>query len=57
MLSDLTPDQRALARYMSDLSEEAYCAGWMSGLEYALWDGLIGMCMAAWNFLRLIGRS
>ena len=38
MLGDLTPGQRALAEYMSGLSEEAYCAGWMQGLEYALWQ-------------------
>lgn len=31
MLSELTPSQRALAEYMSDLSEDAYCAGWMLG--------------------------
>jgi hypothetical protein len=34
--------QRQLADYMSDLSEEAYSAGWMNGLEYALWDALTG---------------
>jgi hypothetical protein len=27
---------------MSALSEEAYSAGWMSGLEYALWEALLG---------------
>jgi len=27
---------------MSELSEEAYYAGWMRGLEYALWEALIG---------------
>lgn len=27
---------------MSELSEEAYCAGWMDGLEYALWQVVIG---------------
>ena len=27
---------------MSDLSEEAYCAGWMQGLEYALWEVVVG---------------
>jgi len=41
MIADLTPDQRRLAGFMSDLSEEAYCAGWMDGLEYALWDVLV----------------
>jgi hypothetical protein len=42
MLKDLTPDQAQLAQYMSDLSEEAYCAGWMLGLEYALWEVVLG---------------
>jgi hypothetical protein len=37
MLTDLTPEQRELADYMSELSECAYCAGWMQDLEYALW--------------------
>jgi hypothetical protein len=41
MLRDLTPAQCELAKYMSDLSEEAYCAGWMQGLEYALWQVLV----------------
>lgn len=33
-------DQNAasiLVRLMSDISEEYYCAGWMSGLEFSLW--------------------
>jgi hypothetical protein len=42
MVADLTPDQRRLADFMSDLSEEAYCAGWMDGLEYALWEVVVG---------------
>ena len=42
MLKDLTPDQLELAQYMSSLSEEAYCAVWMTGLEYALWDAVAG---------------
>jgi hypothetical protein len=42
MLRDLTPAQLELAEYMSDLSEEAYCAGWMRDLEYALWDAAYG---------------
>ncbi len=40
MSSRLTPAQRALAEYMSQLSEEFYCAGWLIGLEYALWDAV-----------------
>jgi hypothetical protein len=41
MISDLTPDQKALADAMSDVSEAAYSAGWMTGLEFALWGLLI----------------
>ena len=37
MLTDLTPDQRALAEYMSELSEQAIHAGWIQNLEHALW--------------------
>jgi hypothetical protein len=40
MLQDLTEEQRMLADFMSELSEEAYCAGWMDGLEFALWEAL-----------------
>jgi hypothetical protein len=29
--------QRALANLMSEISEDCYCAGWMHGLEFALW--------------------
>jgi len=42
MLADLSLEQRALAEYMSELSEKAYHAGWESGLEYALWHAVIG---------------
>lgn len=42
MLADLTATQRALAAYMSDLSEEAHYAGWMENLEYALWQVVLG---------------
>ena len=34
--------QAELRQYMSDLSEEAYFAGWMQGLEYALWEAVLG---------------
>lgn len=27
---------------MSEISEKAYCAGWMDGLEFGLWRALIG---------------
>ena len=33
----LTHQQRQLAGYMSTLSEEAFFAGWHTGLEFALW--------------------
>ena len=42
MLQDLTEEQRMLADFMSELSEEAYCAGWMDGLEFALWEAITG---------------
>lgn len=41
-MGQLKADQRALAQYMSDLSEQAYCAGWMGDLEYALWEVVLG---------------
>jgi hypothetical protein len=45
MLADLTPAQRELAAYMSELSERAYSAGWMEGLEHVLWRAVIvGPC-------------
>jgi hypothetical protein len=42
MLSNLSPDARALATYMSDLSEEFWCAGWMRDLEFMLWSAIEG---------------
>jgi hypothetical protein len=42
MANELTADQRLLADYMSELSEEAFFAGWMTGLEYALWMAVTG---------------
>lgn len=41
MLADLTADQRALAEFMSELSEEAYYAEWIGNLEHALWRALV----------------
>jgi hypothetical protein len=31
-----------LAREMSDISEQAFCAGWMGDLEYRLWEAVLG---------------
>jgi hypothetical protein len=42
MLTELTADQRRLADYMSELSEEAYAAGWRHGPENAMWEVAIG---------------
>lgn len=42
MLAHLEPKQRALAELMSELSERAYYAGWMEGLEFSLWRALDG---------------
>lgn len=33
--------QRALYNLMSDISEECYCAGWMSQNEYTLWEMVV----------------
>lgn len=37
----MSPEAAQLAQYMSDLSEEAYCAGWMQDLEYDLWTAVV----------------
>ena len=37
MLADLSETQRELAKYMASISEEAYAAGWIGGLEFELW--------------------
>jgi hypothetical protein len=42
VLQQLDHHARALADFMSELSEEAYSAGWMGGLEFELWKALIG---------------
>lgn len=31
-----------LQKVMSEISEEHWCAGWMSSLEYILWDAVAG---------------
>jgi hypothetical protein len=36
----LEPKQRELFETMSDISEECYFAGWMMGLEHAIWGAL-----------------
>lgn len=33
---------RTLARAMSEISEQAFCAGWMDELEYRLWEVVHG---------------
>ena len=33
--------QRVLAKRMSEISEDAYCAGWLIDLEYELWQILV----------------
>ena len=34
---NLTKEQSELAEYMSEISEDAYCAGWIAELEFDLW--------------------
>jgi len=42
MLSDLSPEARALADRMSEISEATWYAGWMHNLEFTLWAALNG---------------
>lgn len=37
----MKPEAKELMSYMSALSEEAYYADWMQGLEFALWKAAI----------------
>ena len=37
----LTDPQRQLRDFMSDISEQAYCAGWLDGAEYRLWHFVV----------------
>ena len=37
-----SPYARLLYQKMSDISEDSWCAGWLSGNEYALWEILHG---------------
>ncbi len=37
-MNQLTQKQQELADLMQEISEDCYCAGWISGLEYALWS-------------------
>ncbi len=41
MLSDFDQHQRALHDFMSSLSEAAWNAEWMEGLEFELWRAII----------------
>jgi len=41
MLSELSSSQRDLAEYMSSLSEAAYHASWVEGLEFSLWRAVV----------------
>ena len=42
MFKDLRPKEQALAEYISELSEQAYNAEWMKGVEFALWNAVLG---------------
>jgi hypothetical protein len=37
-----TVNWQTLAREMSRISEQAFCAGWMDELEYRLWEAVLG---------------
>ncbi len=40
MAEELTSLEKALCRLMSDVSEDYWCAGWFSGIEYQIWAEL-----------------
>lgn len=40
LLERMTPEQAKLAQLMSDISEECWCAGWMHGTEFRLWEAI-----------------
>jgi len=42
MLADLSEPQRELAKYMASISEAAYAASWIEGLEFELWRAVQG---------------
>lgn len=46
----LTSDQDGVAQLMSWISEDHYSAGWLSGLEYSLWDYVSGNCDPCLSF-------
>jgi len=37
----MNAEEKQFADYLSNLSEEAYSASWMLGLEYVLWSAII----------------
>jgi len=37
---EFSDEERDLADTMSDISEDCWCAGWLIGLEYSLWDAI-----------------
>jgi len=37
----VNPEAERLRDYMFDVSEEAWCAGWMTDLEYDLWSAVV----------------
>lgn len=48
MIEELTDSQKALAEYMSELSEKAYFAGWMEGAGICLVEGCCGEAFRIW---------
>ena len=46
----LTEDQEGVAKLMSYISEDHYCAGWLHDLEFSLWDYVSGNCAPELDF-------
>jgi hypothetical protein len=41
-LDEQTITASLLRKLMSGISEEYWCAGWLAGLEYTLWNAITG---------------
>lgn len=41
-MNELTRDQQELSDLISDISNEAWQAGWVTGCEYRIWDCVFG---------------
>jgi hypothetical protein len=57
MIEDLNTPAFVLAQTMSSISERCYCAGWMMGCEYTLWDAVVNRRPTDWGQGRITERD